>query len=400
MCCAASYHPVTRNKGSVLVLLLAVSVLITVLGSGMLTLGYHNRVRMTRTTQQMAARVAADAGLTRAIYTLDAQFTAGSLTSDNLPAAADVTIPNFDGCYTYTVSQDGLGSYTIVATGTYENAQVNIEGVMTGAGMTHEYALLTQGDLTLRNSATIDWYNGDGSDGLLKIGTNSTETGKITLYNRSYINGDVLVGAGGNPGNVINDNGGSYAGTAYAQAVAQPIPAVVVPDTLAAGPAQDAITGNTTISRSGKYCGISLGNSKKLIIDGNVMLYITGDVVLNKSAVIEINEGASLVLYVDGSVVGKNGSQFNNKTKDPRSLKLLGTDDCQDVELKNSGDMYAIVYAPEADTVLHNSATIWGAVTAKTCELKNSASFYYDASLADYQDPLFSELKLASWREY
>jgi hypothetical protein len=392
-------HQDSRSKGSVLVILLAISAVAAVLGGGMITLGYQSRVRATRATQQMAARVAADAGLTKAMHTLTSQFAAGSLNPLRLPSEMDIAIPNSKGTFAYTVSQDGLGGYTIVSTGACQNARVSVEGVVTGAGMTHEYAVLNQSDLVLRNSATVDWHNGESGESSLKVGTNSTEANKVVLYNRSHINGDVVVGAGSDPDDVIWDKGGSYDG-AYAQSVSQPVPPVVVPDYLVSSSGKGPITSDTTITKSGKYAAIDLGNSKTLTIDGQVELYVTGAVTLKKSAEIVINEGASLVLYVDGNVEGKNDSKFNNETQDPRRFKLMGTASCTDVELKNSGDMYAIIYAPQADMILHNSAEVRGAITANTCELKSGASLYYDASLANYQDPLLIELKLARWREY
>ena len=388
-----------RSQGSVLVMLLAISAVVAVLGGSMLTLGYRNHNRVTRTTQHMAARVAADAGLTQAFHTLTAQFTDGSLDPLALPAEMDFAIPNSEETFTYAISQDD-GAYTIVSTGICQTAQVSVEAVVKSAGLVHEYAVLTRQDLVLRNSAVVDWYNGESGDDPLKIGTNSTEVGKITLYMNSFINGDVLVGAGSDPDDVIRDQGGSYTGDAYAQSTNQPAPPVVVPDYLVSSTSHGDIKNNTTITSSGKYATIDLGQSKKLVIDGHVELYVTGTITLNKSAQIEIKEDASLTLYVDGNVEGKNGSQFNNKTQDPRRFKLMGTESCKDVQLKNSGDMYAIVYAPQADMTVHNSASVRGAVTSKTCELKNGASLYYDASLTDYEDPLLVELKLARWREY
>jgi hypothetical protein len=132
-----------------------------------------------------------------------------------------------------------------------------------------------------------------------------------------------------------------------------------------------------------------------------VELYIAGKLTLGNSAEIQVNEGCSLVLYVDGEVEGKNSSKFNNRTHDPKCLKLFSTSSCSKVTLKNSGDMYAVVYAPAADLTLHNSATVWGSITSRTCELMNSAVLYYDASLREYQDPAFpGTLELSSWREY
>jgi len=389
-----------HRRGSVLVILMAISAVVAALGGSMLTMGYHSQVRATQTTQKMAARVAADAGLTRGIYTLEAQFAAGTLSVKSLPTETNVDLPNSDAAYSYAVTVDEAGGYKVTATGTYGAAQVTVEGTMSGAGLTHEYAIFTEQDLVLRNSSVVDWYNHKSGDEPLKVGTNSTDSNKITLYHGSHVNGDLVVGAGGDPFDVILDKGGTYTGLVYAQSTSHPVPAVVVPDYLRASASKGDITTNTTISSSGRYDGINLGNSKRLVIDGNVELYIDGPVILKKSAVVEINEGGSLVLYVAGDIEGKNSSQFNNKTKDPRRLKVMGTDACTDVELKNSGNMYAIVYTPDADLTVHNSATIRGAVTSKTCELKNSGTLYYDASLDDYEDPLLAELKLTRWREY
>ncbi len=273
---------------------------------------------------------------------------------------------------------------------------------MTGGGMIHEYSLFATEGLTLHNSAKIDWYNYRSTEAPLKVGTNSTDAAAIVLYNSACINGDVAVGAGGNPDDVIErKNSARYTGWAYAQSANHETPAASVPAYLAAGPRGSQIDSNRTITTSGKYTSINLGNSEKVIINGDVELYVTGNVSLGNSAEIQVNEGSSLVLYVDGNVTGNNSSKFNNRTRDPRCLKLYGSSTCSSISLKNSGDMYAIVYAPTAELTLNNSATIWGSVTSRSCALKNSAAVYYDASLRAHQDPAFTgSLRLSSWREY
>jgi len=390
----------TRRNGSVLAIVLFISGLAAVLGTGMFAVGYQARVRAVRTAQKMAAGVAADAGLTRAIHTLTLQYTSGSLDPDALPAATDTDLPNSEGTFTYAVTEGPSGDYTITSIGSCHTIHRTVEGIIRSEGVVHDCALFVQDDVVLKSFATIDWYNNETGDDPLKIGTNSAGTGKILLYNGAFINGDVIVGSGGDPDSVISNGGAEYTGEAYVQSANRAVPSVSVPADLVSGVSKGEVTGNTTISQSGKYDSINLGNGKTLTIQGNVELYITGDVVLGNSAEIEIEEGASLVLYVDGRVEGKNSSKFNNKTENPRALKLLGTDSCTSVILKNAGDMYSIIYTPEAELSLHNSATVWGSITSQTCELDNSATLYYDASLMDYHDPALVELKLASWREY
>ncbi|MEN6575468.1 MAG: hypothetical protein ABFD90_03930 [Phycisphaerales bacterium] len=378
-----------------------VGVIVAVLGTGMLTVAYGARMSAVRTAQTMAARVAADNGLTMATRALSSQYADGTLNSQSLPSETDIAVPNFEGTFTYAVSERLSGGYTITAVGNFQDARRTVEAVMTCGGLVHEYALFALDALVLNNSASIDWYNNDDGDAPLKIGTNSTDDAAIVLHNSSCINGDVVIGAGGDPANVICKNGGRYTGSVSAQSENHEPPAVSVPSSLASHAGTSVIDSSRTISSSGKYSSIDLGNSEKLIISGNVELYIAGKVTLCNSAQIQVNEGSSLVLYVAGDVEGKNSSQFNNKTKDPRCLKLFGTNTCANITVKNSGDMYAVVYAPSAALTLDNSAALRGSATTRTCTLKNSASVRYDASLREYEDPAFvGTLKLSSWREY
>jgi len=390
---------VCRNKGTALVLLLAVAGVIAVLGTSMLTLGYQTRIRATRTAQDIAARVAADAGLTRAIHVLNAQFADRALDPEALPSEADAIIANFDGTFTYTVVIGPSSQYTITSTGSYQGAQRTVEAVLGAVPMTHDHALFGQSGLLVHSSARVDQYNSTPGDDPLSVGTNSTDPAAITLKSGSYIDGDLLVGVGGDPVVVI-DNGGTYTGSAEAQTVNHPLPPVVVPDVLALGSNLGKIDGTRTIANSGRYAGIDLGNGQTLTIAGNVELYVTGNVVLGNEAEIRVDEGCSLALFVDGRIEGKEGSTFNNTTSDPMRLRILGTETCEEIILKNSGDMYAVVYAPRAAATIHNSATLWGSISADSCDLNTAGIVHYDASLQTRPDDLLLMLQMASWREY
>ncbi len=89
-----------RSNGSVLLALMVISAIVAVLGTSMLTVGYHAQVRAVRVAEDMAARVAADAGLARAMHTLKSQFRAGALDPQALPSETAVAIANFEGTFT------------------------------------------------------------------------------------------------------------------------------------------------------------------------------------------------------------------------------------------------------------------------------------------------------------
>ncbi len=389
-----------KNKGSITGLILIISIIVTILGMSMLAVGQQVRIKAVRTTEQVAARVAADAGLTVGIQTFQSQYESGSIDENNLPAVKGVSLPNSDGTYSYAVTKNG-SDYTITSTGNYRGSQKQVSAVFGVEGMTYDYALLTDGAMIFRNSSKIDWYNNKKGSSPLKVGTNATNSGALMLYNSSFINGDLVVGAGGIPGVVIKNKGGKYTGSSYEQTENAPMPSVNVPGYLSGDTSKGNLNKNKTLtsSNSGKYNTINLGNSEKIEIKGNVELYITGDITLGNSAEIEILEGGSLTIYVDGDVEGKNSSKFTNKTEDAKKFKLMCTDACSNVVMKNSGDMYGILYAPNADIELHNSATFWGSVVGKTCDMDNSSTLYYDASLQEYNEPILSTMKLKSWSE-
>jgi hypothetical protein len=68
------------------------------------------------------------------------------------------------------------------------------------------------------------------------------------------------------------------------------------------------------------------------------------------------------------------------------------------MDFKNGSDFYAVVYAPQADIVFHNSVDIYGSLIGKSLDLKSSSNLYYDASLRDLQSEL-SSMEIGRWKE-
>ena len=188
----------------------------------------------------------------------------------------------------------------------------------------------------MKNGATVGWYNYDADDGDMQIGTNSTEPGSIVLKNTSIIDGDIFVGMGGNPDDVITDNGAAVNGSTFALTqIYEPSP-VTVPESLESLPSLGTINDNATISSSARYNSINLGNSETVIISGDITLYITGDIILGNSAELGIENDASLVLYLGGDFEGRNSSLVNNETQDPQKLKIYGLDSCEHIHFDSA----------------------------------------------------------------
>ncbi|MBE0538038.1 MAG: hypothetical protein IH624_20440 [Phycisphaerae bacterium] len=139
-----------------------------------------------------------------------------------------------------------------------------------------------------------------------------------------------------------------------------------------------------------------------LCIEGHVTLYCdaqdTADYmapsndcfVLNAGASLLMKSGASLELYLGGDMDVKNGSTVICEDSAANQFAIFGLPyaphtgkGCKNINLLNSGDLCAAVYAPDTAVQVGNDGKFLGAVVAHSLDLKNTGDFVYDASLAD-----------------
>jgi choice-of-anchor A domain-containing protein len=371
-----------KKRGSALVMAMCVVVILLAMGMGLLRLGLNSRIYSIRDASDITARCAADAGMAKALYEMNKKLQVQPWNDSELPLGTNINLSNCDAAFSYSVTSGSSGYYSIQSTGTSDQAVRTVSCTLQLEGL-FEAAIFTKEYLYMKSGGTVDWYNFDADDGSLKIGTNSTLADSIVLQNNSTVNGDVVVGLGGNPDDVIRDNGATVTGSTTTLTQIVEMPSVTVPEVLETSPSLGTIKLSTTISSSGKYDNINLQGGKTVMIEGDVTLYIIGDISLGNSAELQIVEGASLTLYLGGDFEGKNSSCVNNLTQDPQQLIIYGLDSCESMVFKNGSDFYGSIYAPNAEVVMHNSSDVYGAVTAESFEQKNSATFYYDASLRD-----------------
>lgn len=388
-----------RKRRGVAVPLAMIAVMILLaMGAGLLSLGTNVRIYSIRTSSDISARSAADAGLAMAVFEMGEKLKVKPWDDSSLPEATNAALPYCDSIYSYTVTGNPDGSYTIEVSGTSGWAVRQVACILRLRGP-FEYAIFGTEGVDLTNSATVDWYNYDADDAILKIGTNSIESGAITVGNSATINGDVIVGPGGDM-DVAISNSGTITGDTSVSAENHELETITVPTWLDALPSGGAIQDDITVTTSAKYSSIDLPNGKTLQIDGDVTLYITGGLTLDNSAKIEVQEDASLILYLGGNLEGKNSSNINNLTQDAKKLQIYGLDSCESIIFKNSSSLYGVVYAPNADVIMHNSADAYGAIISKSLDLRNSGVLHYDASLRDVgMDDEAISFVVTDWRE-
>jgi len=374
----------SKKAGSILAIVMFFVVITSIMGVAVLAIGMQKRLFSIRTAAEIAARCAADAGLTKAVYQMNQKLfsdkaTLGAWNTDPavLPSATNAALSACDAVYSYTITKSG-SDYVVTSTGTCGQAQKQITCTIAIQGP-FDYALLVDQWVWLYSSSTVDQYNTDASTPPLRVGTNSTKWAYLCLFNDAKIDGDAVVGVNGDPGYVV-DNKGTITGSQYSMTETQTLPSVTVPASLAALPSEETMKTDTTLTTSAKYKKIDLGNSEILTIDGDVSLYVTGDILLGNSAEIIVNPNASLKIYVGGKVLCGNKTNINNLTKDPHKTLIYGLDTCTDIGI-NSDELYGAIYAPKATVTYYNSADLYGSIVAKNFETKMSTRIHYDALL-------------------
>nr|NIP28504.1 hypothetical protein [Phycisphaerae bacterium]NIP55954.1 hypothetical protein [Phycisphaerae bacterium]NIS54520.1 hypothetical protein [Phycisphaerae bacterium]NIU12155.1 hypothetical protein [Phycisphaerae bacterium]NIU60000.1 hypothetical protein [Phycisphaerae bacterium] len=380
----------SQRGGFALAMVLTAVILLLVVGIGLMSVGTFERLRGVRNSSEIAARNAADTGLTKALFTMNRMLEKKTWNDNNLPHVTNELIPYVDSTFSYQVTKsttaDGNDLYSIRCTGKSGRYQKTVNCALELKGI-FEYAIYTLGNLNLKSGTTISAYNQDADDPPLQIGTESTDAGAITAKTGVTIDGDVVVGPGGDPDVVINNTTeAAITGETYPSLTTHKTPDVIVPQYLVDMVSSGTIGTSATVSSAAKYDSINLGGSTgydpnktdKVNVDSNVEIYVTGDLKLGNGDEVIIQPDASLIIYLGGNLYVDNSGAINNLTKDPRKLQIYGLETCLSMDFKNSGTFYGAIYAPDADVHLYNSFNLYGAVIANSFLQDVNANFYYD----------------------
>jgi hypothetical protein len=402
-----------KRGGFALATVLCAVILMLIVGVGVLSISMQSRSTAARSSSDISARSAADAGVTQALYTVNNMLEAKTWNDNSLPMASYVPLPNTDATYSYQVTKITTADsnddfYTLKCIGKSGRRQKTVSCTMELKGV-FEYAIYTLGTLTLKSGTSITAYNVDADDPPLQIGTNSTTSGAITAKTGVTIDGDVVVGPGGDPTVVINNTTeAAISGQTYPSLIEHKTPNINVPQVLVDMVSSGTIGTSATLSSSAKYDSINLGGATgsdpnkidKVTVNSNIKIYVTGDLKLGNGDEVVIQPDASLVVFLGGNLFCDNSGAINNLTKDPKKLKIYALDTCTNIDFKNSGTFYGAIYAPYADIHLYNSFTLYGAVVGKSFNQDMNANFYYDMNLREAAaDEIGVHMIIKRWSE-
>ena len=107
------------KTGSILSLVVLISIIVSIISVSLLSLGFHARTRALRTSEEMSASVAADAGLAHAVSLLNKKLSDRVEWDDTpLPHESAVHLPNSNANYSFVITGDTENGYPVKSTGT------------------------------------------------------------------------------------------------------------------------------------------------------------------------------------------------------------------------------------------------------------------------------------------
>lgn len=374
----------SQESGAALPLVMIVIVILLMIGTGLLTLGMHGRIFAIRTASQIAARCAADAGLTQAIFEMNEKKKASPWDDITLPDATDQALPNCDATFSYTVTGDADTGYAVQSIGKSGRAQREVNAGLRLKGL-FDFGILVKDTVTLHSAVLVDGYNSSDasqSDVFVQVATVNPDPDSIVLKPGASIDGETLFG--------VNPD----------------FPPVYPPEFSDTSPAiyGKGKTAKIGPENSGKYTDITLlGEELPGVLEisgGDVVLHITGDVWMGQGCEMIIRPDSSLTIYLDGNWVGGNSSGVNNQTQIPANFAIYGTGEDQQLELKAKSDWYGVVYAPEADIIIKAKSDVYGSFVANSLDNKAEGFVWYDAALREVSvDDLGVRFVVERWYE-
>jgi hypothetical protein len=248
-------------------------------------------------------------------------------------------------------------------------------------------------------------YGGVNIGSEAHIGTNSTLSGSIWIDANSEIKGNVFSGYDSDPDQVVTINASAnISGAKRSLRTAHNLPSVLSPMGLPYRGDYSLDDNNLdTINVSGEYGSFSTGKNSTLTIEGDVILYITGEFYMDQNSVLEIATDASLTIYLGaGDFEMDAGAAMNNLSLDPSKLLVYGTGSFNgEIYMDQNTAFYGAIYAPQGNVRVDVSAGIYGAVTAKNVMIDVGAVIHYDKSLENLEilPSMGAFYEVKSWQE-
>jgi hypothetical protein len=150
-------------------------------------------------------------------------------------------------------------------------------------------------------------------------------------------------------------------------------------------------TNYTYILDDGNYqmTALSLsGNNGRMLVKGDAVLLVTGDVSLSGKSYIYIAPGASLQMYVQGASASFGGNGIVNSDADATSFGYWGLSSNTSISMSGNAAFTGTIYAPYAHLHLggggNNDYDFVGASITGSVKMNGHFKFHYDEALKKF----------------
>jgi hypothetical protein len=274
-------------------------------------------------------------------------------------------------------------------------------------------------DSTSTNASTGGTYDPAKKQANGYVGTNGKGAGIIDVSGSVQLYGNVATG----PTGTIASTGGAKVGDAAWQAGGStgiqpghsaddmnvyfpdvekpftggygiPLPLGVLTSLIGGTNYKYSLTGGTY-----QMTTLIMASKEAMLVTGDTILYVTGDVDLSGQSYIYIAPGATLKLYVGGNT-SMAGTGVSNPSGIAKSFQYFGMPTNTSISMTGNSTFVGVIYAPQASLTMGGGGStvidFVGASTTSTVNMAGKFNFHYDESLANSSDALYIA---SSWDE-
>jgi hypothetical protein len=146
---------------------------------------------------------------------------------------------------------------------------------------------------------------------------------------------------------------------------------------------------------------LSLSGQESMLVMGDAVLYVTGNVSMTGNSVIEIPAGSSLKLYVGGTSANFAGNGIANAGGNAMDFFYYGLNSNTDLKLAGNNSFTGAIYAPYAHFHLggggNDDYDFVGASVTASVKMNGKYNFHYDENLG--RNGPRSIFTIESWNE-
>ena len=212
----------------------------------------------------------------------------------------------------------------------------------------------------------------DAISGTAVVSTNSTGNHKIKVKDSGVINGDVFVGPGGDPEDVIDLHGfgqitgstGTLSDAVYIWAPAEPSLGGSVGDRVYDGFETKTISSDLHCDK------FEIMDFAKVNINGNVTILAEKEFQVQDFGQLKLLADATLTLYTKDKFEAKNFGQINVNTADYSRFRINHLAN-EKIEISNSCQLYATLVAPNGELCIKNMAQFYGTFQGEKVKVEN-----------------------------